>query len=50
MHDAFIVRHLEAEMAVRITLHFHQRHVHQLVAHMVEVADLEFAAPEFRVQ
>src|SRR4030067_2686555 len=49
VHDTLLVSHVEAEMGAWLLLHFIWRHIHQLAAHMVEVADLEFAAPEFRV-
>ena len=49
MHDTFLIRHVEAEVAVRLLAHLRQWHVHQFAAHMVEVAYPEFAAPELGV-
>ncbi len=49
VHYTVFVRHLEAEVAIRLRSHLEERHLHQFVALMIEVADPELAAPELRV-
>jgi hypothetical protein len=49
VNDPLFIRHIETEVTVRIVLHFIWRKTHQIAAHMVEIAHLEFDVPERRV-